>query len=139
MFFIIERKTYCMPVTIVLYLCPTVAIHSTKDLSLFDTKLFTFRLNKKCPHLLLLWNRRKKNFSIMVQKTMLGVHIVEVIIFIFKLHTGPIKVDQKFSLSISGSFFFGSGPKPEINFLYQFWVFLNNCINFGFFSAITDC
>ena len=51
---------------------------------------------------------------------------------------GLIKVDQKFSLSISGSFFSGldpniySGFKPEINFLYQFRVFLNNCINFSF-------
>ena len=60
-------------------------------------------------------------------------------------YNGPIKVDQKFSLSISGSFFSGlntdiySGFKPEINFLYQFRVFLNNCINFVFFSAIFDC
>ena len=49
---------------------------------------------------------------------------------------GPIKVNQEFSLSISGSFFSGldpniySGFKPEIHFLYQFCLF--------FFSAIAS-
>ena len=58
---------------------------------------------------------------------------------------GPIKVNQEFSLSISGSFFSGldpniySGFKPEIHFLYQLRFFLSNCINFGGFSAIADC
>ena len=46
---------------------------------------------------------------------------------------GPIKVNQEFSLSISGSFFSGldpniySGFKPEIHFFYQFRFFLSNC------------
>ena len=53
------------------------------------------------------------------------------------LVSGPIKVDQKFSLSISRSFDPNvySGFKPEINFLCLFWDFLNNCINFGFFLS----
>ena len=60
-------------------------------------------------------------------------------------YNGPIKVDQKFSLSISGSFFSGldpniySGFKPEIHFLYLFQFFLSNGINFRVFSAIADC
>ena len=60
------------------------------------------------------------------------------------IDSGPIKLNQEFSLSISGSFFSGldpntySGFKPEIQFLYQFGFFLSNCINFGVFSAIAD-
>ena len=47
----------------------------------------------------------------------------------FKGHRWNCKVNQEFSLSISGSFFSGLDPnicscfKPEIHFLYQFWFF----------------
>ena len=57
----------------------------------------------------------------------------------------PIKVNLEFSFSFACFSFLDldpniySGFKLEINFLYQYWVFLNNCVNFGFFSAITDC
>ena len=51
----------------------------------------------------------------------------------FKGHRWNCKVNQEFSLSISGSFFSGLDPniylgfKPEIHFLYQFRGFLSNC------------